>query len=88
MPIVNGKRIEVVLNPYSTINRKIPSVISEIALGNIANEVKGTRLNTHILSSNTILLNLSIYGAFRSQYALEQNNLVYLLFDIRLLFDA
>lgn len=26
MPIVNGRKIEVVLNPYSTINRKIPSV--------------------------------------------------------------
>lgn len=39
MPIVNGKRIEVVLNPYSTINRKIPSVISEIALGNIATTI-------------------------------------------------
>ena len=36
MPIVNGKRIEVVLNPYSTINRKIPSVIMETAMGNIA----------------------------------------------------
>lgn len=30
------KRIEVVMNPYSTINRKIPSVIMEQGLGNIA----------------------------------------------------
>lgn len=36
MPIVNGRKIEVVLNPYSTINRKIPSVIMETAMGNIA----------------------------------------------------
>lgn len=36
MPIVNGKRVEVVLNPYSTVNRKIPSVIMEVALGNCA----------------------------------------------------
>lgn len=36
MPIVNGRRIEVVLNPYSTIGRKIPSVIMEVALSNIA----------------------------------------------------
>ena len=36
MPIVNGKRIEVVLNPYSLISRKIPSQIMEIFLSNIA----------------------------------------------------
>lgn len=36
MPIVNGKTVEMIMNPYSTINRKIPSVIAEIALGNIA----------------------------------------------------
>lgn len=36
MPIVNNRRIEVVMNPYSTINRKIPSVIMEVALGNCA----------------------------------------------------
>ena len=41
MPIVVGpdgvqRRVEVILNPYSTINRKIPSVIMECALGNIA----------------------------------------------------
>ena len=39
MPIVQNRRIEVILNPYSTINRKIPSVISEIALGNIATTI-------------------------------------------------
>ena len=36
MPIVNGKKIEVVLNPYSLIGRKIPSQIMEIFLSNIA----------------------------------------------------
>lgn len=36
MPIVNGKHVELIMNPYSTINRKIPSVISEVALGNCA----------------------------------------------------
>lgn len=36
MPIVNGKKIEVILNPYALINRKIPSQIMEIFLSNIA----------------------------------------------------
>lgn len=36
MPIVNGKKIEVVLNPYALISRKIPSQIMEIFLSNIA----------------------------------------------------
>lgn len=41
MPLVvdkfgNKKRVEVVMNPYSTINRKIPGVLMEFSLGNIA----------------------------------------------------
>jgi DNA-directed RNA polymerase beta subunit len=36
MPIVDGKTCEVIMNPYSTINRKIPSVIMECFLGNVA----------------------------------------------------
>lgn len=36
MPIVNGKKIEVILNPYALISRKIPSQIMEIFLSNIA----------------------------------------------------
>lgn len=40
MPILdNGSRVEVILNPYSTINRKIPSVIMEVGLGNIAMKI-------------------------------------------------
>ena len=44
MPIMvdkfgNKKRVEVVMNPYSTINRKIPSVLMEFALGNIAHRL-------------------------------------------------
>ena len=52
MPIVNGKKIEVVLNPYSLIGRKIPSQIMEIFLSNIAvklhenvEEMKNGRMN-------------------------------------------
>lgn len=36
MPIVNGKKIEVVMNPYSLIGRKVPSMIMEVLLSNIA----------------------------------------------------
>lgn len=44
MPIMvdkfgNKTRVEVVMNPYSTINRKIPSVLMEFALGNIAHRL-------------------------------------------------
>lgn len=45
MPIVidkatgEKKRVEVVMNPYSTINRKIPSVIMEFSLGIIAHKL-------------------------------------------------
>lgn len=37
--LADGSRVEVVLNPYSTINRKIPSVIMEVGLGNIAKKL-------------------------------------------------
>lgn len=45
MPIMvdsRGKktRVELVMNPYSTINRKIPSVLLESALGNIAHRIR------------------------------------------------
>lgn len=36
MPIVNGKRIEMVLNPYALVSRKIPGQIMEIFMSNIA----------------------------------------------------
>lgn len=36
MPIVNGKKIEVVMNPYSLIGRKVPSMIMEVLLSNIS----------------------------------------------------
>lgn len=45
MPIVidnatgERKRVEVVMNPYSTVNRKIPSVIMEFSLGIIAHRL-------------------------------------------------
>lgn len=45
MPIVvdkttgEKKRVEVVMNPYSTVNRKIPSVIMEFSLGIIAHKL-------------------------------------------------
>ena len=39
MPVIDGKRVELIMNPYSTINRKIPSVISEVALGNCAHKI-------------------------------------------------
>ena len=39
MPVVDGKKVELIMNPYSTINRKIPSVIAEVALGNCAMKI-------------------------------------------------
>ena len=39
MPVIDGKKVELIMNPYSTINRKIPSVIAEVALGNCAVKV-------------------------------------------------
>lgn len=36
MPIANGKKVEVILNPYSLISRKIPGEIMEMFLANIA----------------------------------------------------
>lgn len=39
MPRVNGEPVGIILNPYSIIGRKIPSVIMEVGLSNCANRI-------------------------------------------------